>query len=235
MEQNDGHDGQRAQAVDIWSVSVGHRLTLLARVFRDHHDSAENAISDVPIPCSGWSWSWCDPIFACALVAQRCFPIKVLVNVPAVQGTCGIAAGLVPSYTLGCGTFGGNSTPTTCPIATSKHQAHEQFVIASVEPTPSGLPPMFIKGGSHETRNHTGTIVLASVLDVHAGQMVYKRYDTIRMNGHKRPDAVGNANLAKCNAQFGEQTDGLSPEFKACMESQGCRHGCTVFRPRAVR
>jgi acetaldehyde dehydrogenase/alcohol dehydrogenase len=43
-------------------------------------------------------------------MAHRCFPINVLVNVPAVQGICGIAAGLVPSYTLECGTFGGNST-----------------------------------------------------------------------------------------------------------------------------
>ena len=68
-----------------------------------------------------------------------------------------------------------------------------------------------------------GAIVLATVLNAHAGQMVYKWYDTIRPNGHKRPDAISNANLAKCNAQFGEQTDGLSPEFKACMESQGYR------------
>lgn len=68
-----------------------------------------------------------------------------------------------------------------------------------------------------------GTIILCAVLNAHAGQMVYKWYDTIRPNGHKRPDAIGNANLAKCNAQYGEQTDGLSPEFKACMESMGYR------------
>jgi hypothetical protein len=68
-----------------------------------------------------------------------------------------------------------------------------------------------------------GAIVLASALNAHAGQMVYKWYDTIRTNGHKRPDPVGYANLAKCNAQFGEQTDGLSPEFKACMQSLGYR------------
>jgi hypothetical protein len=68
-----------------------------------------------------------------------------------------------------------------------------------------------------------GAIVLASVLNADAGQMVYKWYDTIRPNGHKRPDPVSYANLATCNAQFGAQTDGLSPEFKACMESQGYR------------
>jgi hypothetical protein len=79
-----------------------------------------------------------------------------------------------------------------------------------------------------------GAIVLAGVINAQAGQMVYKWYDTIRPNGHKRPDAVSYANLAKCNAQFGEQTDGLTPEFKACMEARGigwCRRGCTVFRP----
>lgn len=35
---------------------------------------------------------------------------RILLNVPAVQGISGIATGLVPSYTLGSGTFGGNST-----------------------------------------------------------------------------------------------------------------------------
>ena len=68
-----------------------------------------------------------------------------------------------------------------------------------------------------------GAILLATALNAHAGQMVYKWYDTIRPHGHKRPDAVSYANLARCNAQFGEQTDGISPEFKACMEAQGYR------------
>jgi acyl-CoA reductase-like NAD-dependent aldehyde dehydrogenase len=35
---------------------------------------------------------------------------RVLVNVPAALGCCGVATGLQPSLTLGCGTFGGNST-----------------------------------------------------------------------------------------------------------------------------
>lgn len=35
---------------------------------------------------------------------------RILVNTPGVQGICGITTGLVPSYTLGCGTWGGNST-----------------------------------------------------------------------------------------------------------------------------
>jgi len=35
---------------------------------------------------------------------------RILVNTPAVQGISGITTGLIPSYTLGCGTFGRNST-----------------------------------------------------------------------------------------------------------------------------
>ena len=43
--------------------------------------------------------------FAAAMPASR-----ILVNVPSAYGCCGAATGLVPSLTLGCGTFGGNST-----------------------------------------------------------------------------------------------------------------------------
>jgi acyl-CoA reductase-like NAD-dependent aldehyde dehydrogenase len=35
---------------------------------------------------------------------------RVLVNVPSSQGCCGFVTGLTPSLTLGCGTYGGNST-----------------------------------------------------------------------------------------------------------------------------
>ena len=43
--------------------------------------------------------------FATAMPASR-----ILVNSPATQGLMGITTGLVPSLTLGCGTWGGNST-----------------------------------------------------------------------------------------------------------------------------
>jgi acetaldehyde dehydrogenase/alcohol dehydrogenase len=43
--------------------------------------------------------------FASAIPAGR-----ILVNVPATLGFCGVVTGLQPSFTLGCGTFGGNST-----------------------------------------------------------------------------------------------------------------------------
>jgi acyl-CoA reductase-like NAD-dependent aldehyde dehydrogenase len=35
---------------------------------------------------------------------------RILVNTPAAQGCCGMTTGLECSLTLGCGTFGGNST-----------------------------------------------------------------------------------------------------------------------------
>jgi acyl-CoA reductase-like NAD-dependent aldehyde dehydrogenase len=35
---------------------------------------------------------------------------RILVNTPASQGCIGIGTGLIPSFTLGCGTFGGTST-----------------------------------------------------------------------------------------------------------------------------
>ena len=43
--------------------------------------------------------------FSAALPVSR-----VLVNCPAVHGVGGLVSGLVPSFTLGCGTFGGTST-----------------------------------------------------------------------------------------------------------------------------
>ena len=43
--------------------------------------------------------------FALAMPAGR-----ILVNSPAVQGVVGFTSGLEPSFVLGCGTFGGNST-----------------------------------------------------------------------------------------------------------------------------
>ncbi len=35
---------------------------------------------------------------------------RILVNAPGVQGSIGVVSGLPPAFTLGCGTFGGNST-----------------------------------------------------------------------------------------------------------------------------
>ena len=35
---------------------------------------------------------------------------RILVNSPAAQGITGMTTGLIPTATLGCGTYGGNST-----------------------------------------------------------------------------------------------------------------------------
>jgi acetaldehyde dehydrogenase/alcohol dehydrogenase len=35
---------------------------------------------------------------------------RILINSPGAQGISGATTGLVPSFTLGCGTYGGNST-----------------------------------------------------------------------------------------------------------------------------
>ena len=35
---------------------------------------------------------------------------RILVNACAAQGCIGLGTGLTPSFTLGCGTYGGNST-----------------------------------------------------------------------------------------------------------------------------
>jgi len=35
---------------------------------------------------------------------------RILVNAPSAMGCCGVVTGLTPSLTIGCGTFGGNST-----------------------------------------------------------------------------------------------------------------------------
>ena len=64
-------------------------------------------------------------------------------------------------------------------------------------------------------------LILSSVASVHADQMVYRWYDTIRPNGQKRPDAVGMASVAKCRAEFGSELEGLPPGFKDCMQKQG--------------
>lgn len=66
-------------------------------------------------------------------------------------------------------------------------------------------------------------LIFSTVVSAHADQMIYHWYDTIRPHGHKRPDAVGLASVAKCNAEYGNADDGLPPGFKECMQRQGYR------------
>jgi hypothetical protein len=59
------------------------------------------------------------------------------------------------------------------------------------------------------------------MVNAHADQMTYRWYDTVRTNGQKRPDAVGMASVTKCRAEYGNETEGLPPGFKDCMQRQG--------------
>ena len=64
--------------------------------------------------------------FAQAMPAGR-----ILVNSPAAQGCCGMTTGLERSLTLGCGTFGGNSTTDNI---TYRHLVNVKRVAHYVEP-----------------------------------------------------------------------------------------------------
>jgi acyl-CoA reductase-like NAD-dependent aldehyde dehydrogenase len=66
--------------------------------------------------------------FARAMPAGR-----ILVNSPAAQGCCGMTTGLERSLTLGCGTFGGNSTTDN---VTFRHLLNVKRVAHYLESTP---------------------------------------------------------------------------------------------------
>lgn len=47
-------------------------------------------------------------------------------------------------------------------------------------------------------------------------------YDTIRTHGQKRPDDIGNANVERCNLQFGDvQSMTIPKAYRKCMTDQG--------------
>jgi acetaldehyde dehydrogenase / alcohol dehydrogenase len=66
--------------------------------------------------------------YAAALPASR-----ILVNSPAVQGISGMTTGLLPSMTLGCGTFGGTSTTDN---VSYMHLVNVKRMAYYVEPSP---------------------------------------------------------------------------------------------------
>src|SRR5262245_50799909 len=68
--------------------------------------------------------------FGLAMPASR-----ILVNAPAVQGISGQGTGLVPSYMLGCGTFGGNSTTDNVSF---RHLQNIKRLAYVLEPAPAG-------------------------------------------------------------------------------------------------
>jgi len=64
---------------------------------------------------------------------------RILVNSPGTQGCCGMTTGLDCSLTLGCGTFGGNSTTDNI---TYRHLLNVKRVASYVEP-PAAAPPVY--------------------------------------------------------------------------------------------
>jgi hypothetical protein len=47
-------------------------------------------------------------------------------------------------------------------------------------------------------------------------------YDTIRTHGQKRPDDIGDANVERCNLQFGDVRSMTIPKaYRKCMTDQG--------------
>ena len=56
-----------------------------------------------------------------------------------------------------------------------------------------------------------------------ADHIVYTYHDTIRPHGHKRPDAVGEANIRLCDERTGIH-EGATPAYKKCMRELGYRY-----------
>jgi hypothetical protein len=63
-----------------------------------------------------------------------------------------------------------------------------------------------------------------SVTHAQADYFRYSYYDTIRPHGHKRPDAVGEANIRLCDERAGVQNGSVSPAYKRCMRELGYRY-----------
>jgi hypothetical protein len=56
-----------------------------------------------------------------------------------------------------------------------------------------------------------------------ADHMEYAYHDTIRPHGHKRPDAVGEANIRLCDERTGVY-HGATAAYKRCMRELGYRY-----------
>jgi hypothetical protein len=62
-----------------------------------------------------------------------------------------------------------------------------------------------------------------SVTHARADHIEYTYHDTIRPHGHKRPDAVGEANIRLCDERTGIH-EGATPAYKKCMRELGYRY-----------
>jgi hypothetical protein len=73
-------------------------------------------------------------------------------------------------------------------------------------------------------------VLLGNVVSAQADQSIFHWYDTIRPHGHKRSDAIGEANVNTCNARVGIQYETVSPAFKECMRGLGYRYLYTTVK-----
>ncbi|WP_424632040.1 hypothetical protein [Bradyrhizobium sp. SYSU BS000235] len=66
-------------------------------------------------------------------------------------------------------------------------------------------------------------VLLSTLASASADQMHFYWRDAIRPHGHKRSNAVFNANVSACNGRAGVQSDSVSLAYKECMHSFGYR------------
>jgi hypothetical protein len=67
----------------------------------------------------------------------------------------------------------------------------------------------------------TIALFFGTAVSAQADQMTSRWYDTVRIDGMKRPDAVSQANVNHCNATVGVQYSRISAAYKACMNRAG--------------
>jgi len=87
-----------APVLSLFTVAEEEEGLALCRKLLEHHGTGHTAIIHSADPARITRYGR-------AMPASR-----ILVNSPGSQGVCGATTGLTPSFTLGCGTFGRNST-----------------------------------------------------------------------------------------------------------------------------
>lgn len=113
-----------APVLSLFTVRDAEEGLALCRDLLRHHGTGHTAIihtSDAAL----------SERFALEMPASR-----VLVNSPGTQGVVGLTTGLAPSLTLGCGTFGGNSTTDN---VTYRNLMNIKRLAYYIEPAPPDL------------------------------------------------------------------------------------------------
>jgi hypothetical protein len=64
-------------------------------------------------------------------------------------------------------------------------------------------------------------LLVSTVVNAQADQLVVRWYDTIRPHGHKRSAVIGRANVEHCNQAIGRPDGSISSAYEACMQDLG--------------